>query len=184
MTRYDECPRRTTIPIQTTKSLNVTKTNTLHQFDTMNIVGVPSPVGKIPILFYMKEGKNRGRRGIIFSGDRDSVCYMFPEFEHAEWCEEPYALKWDKVEPFDNGVESGMRRNHGVLELIASVWRKWYNGQVMFRPEYKLQGCGRDFDGYPAGKLPERDLPLKEVTPKVRTKVKRKRRSCGCGKGE
>lgn len=177
------CDSRTPTPIQVAKSANVTKTNTLHQFDTSGIIGIPSPVGKVPIVFYIKEGEGHGRRGIIYYDDYDTVCWMYPESEHSEWCSQPYDIKYDKVEEFDNGVESGFKRNHGIFELWVSVCRRWYNGQVMYRPHLKIQGCGRDDDGYPTRSTVE---PLEE---KVRTRVERPRktkqinRNCGCRKG-
>lgn len=177
------CDTRQPIPIQVAKSAEVTKTNTLHQFDTAGIIGLPSPVGKVPIVFYVKKGIGRGQRGIIYYDDYDTVCWMYPESEHAEWCEQPYDIKYDAVVPFDNGVESGMRRNHGIFELWVSVLRRWYNGQIMYRPHLKIQGCGRDDDGYPTRPTVE---TLKE---KTRTKTEHPRktkqinRSCGCRKG-
>ena len=177
------CDSRTPIPIQVAKSANVTKTNTLHQFDTSGIIGIPSPVGKVPIVFYIKEGEGHGRRGIIYYDDYDTVCWMYPESEHSEWCCQPYDIKYDKVEEFDNGVESGFKRNHGIFELWVSVCRRWYNGHIMYRPHLKIQGCGRDDDGYPTRSTVE---PLEE---KVRTRVERPRktkqinRNCGCRKG-
>lgn len=177
------CDSRRPIPIQTTKSMDVTKTNTLHQFDTEGIIGVPSPVGKVPIVFYIKEGVGRGRRGILYYDDYDTVCWMFPENEHAEWMRQPYDLKYDAVEPFDNGVESGFKRNHGILELWVSILRKWYNGQVMFRPRYKIKPCAHDDDGYPTRSTAE------TLTEKTRTKTERipnknrtVNRNCGCRK--
>lgn len=178
-----ECDSRMPIPIQVAKSANVTKTNTLHQFDTAGIIGIPSPVGKLPIVFYIKESSVGGRRGIIYYDDYDSVCWMYPESEHADWCCQPYDIKYDAVEPFDNGVESGLRRNHGIFELWVSVWRKWYNGQIMYRPHLKIQGCGRDTDGYPSRST----AVILEEKPKLRTnrpiKTKQINRSCGCRKG-
>lgn len=162
------CDRRSSIMLQPTKSMNVTKTNTLHQFDASGIIGVPSPVGKVPIVFYMKEGEGHGRRGIVYYDDYDSVCFMYPENEHAGWCVQPYDMKYDAVVPFDNGVESGMRRNHGIFELWVSVFRRWYNGQVMYRPTHKIQMCGGDDDGYPTRSTEE---TLKE---KTRTKAERR----------
>lgn len=177
------CDSRTPIPIQVAKSANVTKTNTLHQFDASGIIGIPSPVGKVPIVFYIKEGEGHGRRGIIYYDDYDTVCWMYPESEHAAWCEQPYDIKYDAVEPFDDGVASGLRRNHGIFELWISVLRKWYNGQIMYRPHLKIQGCGRDDDGYPT-------RPSVEVLrEKTRTKIERPHktrtinRNCGCRKG-
>lgn len=177
------CDSRTPIPIQVTKSANVTKTNTLHQFDTSGIIGIPSPVGKVPIVFYIKEGEGHGRRGIIYYDDYDTVCWMYPESEHSEWCSQPYDIKYDKVEEFDNGVESGFKRNHGIFELWVSVCRRWYNGHIMYRPHLKIQGCGRDDDGYPTRST------VDTLEEKVRTRVERPRktkqinRSCGCRKG-
>ena len=82
---HKTCETYSPIPVEVSKSVNVTKTNTLHQFDTAGIVGVPSPVGKVPIMFYVKEAEGRGRRGILYYDDYDSVCFMFPEVEHSEW---------------------------------------------------------------------------------------------------
>lgn len=177
------CDTYSPIPVEVAKSANVTKTNTLHQFDTTGIIGVDSPVGKVPIVFYIKEGVGRGRRGIIYYDDYDSVCWMYPETEHAEWCRQPYDIKYDKVEPFDNGVESGFRRNHGILELWVSVCRKWYNGQVMYRPHLKIQGCGRRTGGYP-GKSTVTVVEEKRRPHFVQKPVKHKvNHSCGCRKG-
>lgn len=181
--RIHGCDSRTPIPVEVTKSAVVDRTNTLHQFDTAGIIGVPSPVGKVPIVFYVKEGEGHGRRGIIYYDDYDTVCFFYPESEHAEWCEHPYDIKYDKVEPFDNGVESGFRRNHGIFELWVSVLRRWYNGQIMYRPRLKIQGCGHDDDGYPTRSSA---VILSEKT-KTRTerprKTKQINRSCGCRKG-
>lgn len=179
--KYSECSSRTPIPVEVSKSVNVTKTNTLHQFDTASIVGIPSPVGKVPIVFYVRETATTGRRGIIYFDDLDSVCWMYPESEHAEWCEQPYDLKYDKVEAFDNGKGSGFRRNHGIFELWVNVLRRWYNGQIMYRPHLKIQGCGRDSDGYPT-KTTVETLEEKRKTRRVKLK-KTKRTSCGCQKG-
>lgn len=169
------------IPIETTKSARVTKTNTLHQFDVQDIVGLPSPVGKIPIVFYLKETCNSGRRGILYFGDRDTVCWMYPESEHAEWCKQPYDLTYDHLDEWHTDIERGYRRNWGILELWAYVWNKYYNGHVMYRPEKKIQGCGFRNDGYPSTSTVE------TITPKTRTKtiqtIKKRSRSCNCGKG-
>lgn len=183
-TAYPTCDTYSPIPLETDKTLNVDKTNTLHQFDTVNIVGVESPVGKVPIVFYVKEGNGRGRRGIIYDDDYDSVCFMYPETEHAEWCSQPYDLKYDGYDKFDNGVERGIRRNHGIFELWADVYREWYNGQVMYRPRLKIQGCSNDnSDGYPAKSVVNVVEEKKEVRRIQPTPVKKKRTGCGCGKG-
>ena len=149
------CDSYSPIPVEVTKTANVDKTNTLHQFDTAGIVGVQSPVGKVPIVFYVKEAEGRGRRGILYYDDYDTICWMYPESEHAEWCQQPYAMKYDALEPWDNGVESGLARNWGILDLWVSVYRKWYNGQVMYRPRLKIQGCGRRDGGYPGKSVVE-----------------------------
>ena len=178
----NECNDYEPIPIQVTKSLEVDRTNTLHQFDTAGIIGLPSPVGKVPIVFYIKESARGGRRGIIYYDDYDSVCFTYPEDEHSEWCEQPYDIKYDAVEPFDNGVESGMRRNHGILELWVSVLRKWYNGEIMYRPRLKIQGCGRREGGYPTKS--EAVILKEEPKRRVNTRIKKQRNhSCNCGKG-
>lgn len=177
------CGARSPIPIQVAKSVEVIKTNTLHQFDTAEVVGLPSPVGKIPFVFYVKEGIGRGRKGVLYYGDRDTVCWMYPESEHAEWCRQPYDIKYDAVESFDNGIESGFKRNHGVFELWVSVLRKWYNGQVIYRPKKKIQGCGRNDDGYPIQPTTE-TLKEKVRTRTVQTPKKNQtiNRSCNCRK--
>lgn len=179
------CEEYRPIVAEVTKTANVTKTNTLHQFDTAGIIGVDSPVGKVPIVFYVKEGCGRGRRGIIYYDDYDSVCWMYPESEHAEWCKQPYDIKYDKLEQWDNGVERGYHRNWGILELWVSVCRKWYNGQVMYRPHLKIQGCGRRDGGYPVNDTSDdyqSTLPKKQKrdTAPVKNKINR---SCGCRKG-
>lgn len=181
-TAYPVCTGRASIPLQVTKTMRVNKTNTLHQFDPADIIGIQTPVGKVPIVFYVKETSKGGRRGIVFGGDYDSVCFMFPENEHEDWCRQPYDMRYDAVEDFDNGVESGKRRNHGILELWVSVLRKWYNGQVLFRPELKLQGCGRDSDGYPTT---SEAITVEEKTrSRIKTKTSRGvNHSCGCRKG-
>lgn len=179
------CDSYSPIPIETAKSANVDKTNTLHQFDTVGVVGVQSPVGKVPIMFYVKEAEGRGRRGVLYYDDYDSVCFMYPESEHAEWCSQPYDMKYDALVPFDNGIESGLRRKHGIFQLWASVYREWYNGQVMYRPRLKIQGCGHDNDGYP-GKSTVEVVEEKTVkrSKQIATPVKRKiNHSCGCRKG-
>lgn len=178
------CDSYSPIPLETTKSVNVDKTNTLHQFDTVGVVGIPSPVGKVPILFYVKEAEGRGRRGVLYYDDYDSVCFMYPEVEHAEWCSQPYDMKYDALVPFDNGVERGLRRNHGIFELWASVYRKWYNGEVMYRPRLKIQGCGHEHDGYP-GKSRVDVVEEKVKKNRVQTAPVKKKtnHSCGCGKG-
>lgn len=173
-----------TIPLQTTLSIKADKTNTLHQFDSVGVVGVPSPVGKVPILFYIKDTCDSGHKGLLYYDDYDSVCYMFPEDTHAEWCRQPYDLKFDGLEAFDNGVESGLRRKHGILELWVENYRKWYNGRVMFQPRLKVQGCGRHLGGYPqtapnATAEEKKPAALKPVT----TKKVRTNHSCGCRKG-
>lgn len=183
-TAYPTCDSYSPIPIETAKSVDVEKTNTLHQFDTVGIVGVPSPVGKVPIMFYVKEAEGRGRRGVLYYDDYDSVCWMYPEVEHAEWCAQPYDMKYDALEPFDNGVERGLHRNHGIFELWANVYREWYNGQIMYRPHKKIQPCGHDFDGYP-GKSTIEVVEEKVKKPSSYTApAKRKiNHSCGCRKG-
>ena len=180
----DSCDSYSPIPVQVTKSLNVDRTNSLHQFDTAGIIGVPSPVGKVPIIFYIKETCRGGRRGIIYYDDYDSVCFMYPEQEHSEWCSQPYAIKYDDVEEFDNGVESGIRRNFGILDLWVSVCRKWYNGEIIYRPRLKVQGCGRRLGGYPTEKSSV--STVKEVQHKTETVIKKTNinRSCGCRKGD
>lgn len=182
-TAYPTCDSYSPIPIETAKSVNVEKTNTLHQFDTVGIVGLQSPVGKVPIMFYVKEAEGRGRRGIIYYDDYDSVCFMYPESQHAEWCAHPYDMKYDALVPFDNGVERGLRRNFGIFELWANVYRKWYNGQIMYRPHLKIQGCGHDFDGYP-GKSTVEVVEEKKRSPRViKAAPKKINHSCGCRKG-
>lgn len=180
-----ECESYEPIPIQVAKSLNVDRINSLHQFDTAGIIGVPSPVGKIPIVFYVKETPTSGRRGIIYYDDYDSVCFMYPEDEHSEWCRQPYDIKYDKVEPFDNGVESGYRRNFGILELWVSTLRKWYNGEIIYRPKLKLQGCGRREGGYPTKSktIVVEETKTRNTTPPVIKHTKNNLSSCGCKKG-
>ena len=171
------------IPIQVSKSVNVTKTNTLHQFDAVGIIGLRSPVGKVPIVFYLKETHTSGRRGILYYDDRDTVCWMYPEDKHAEWCKQPYRMKYDGLEHWDNGLESGLKRNHGIFELWVSVFRKWYNGHVMYRPKLKLQGCGRRAGGYPT----ESNIVTVEEKPAHKTitvpKKMNIKHGCNCRKG-
>ena len=178
------CEAYSSIPLEVTKSMEVDKTNTLHQFDTAGIVGVPSPVGKVPIVFYVKEGNGRGRRGIVYYDDYDSVCFMYPETEHAEWCEQPYDMKYDKLEEWETETEKGWHRNHGIFELWVSVWRHWYNGQIMYRPRLKIQNCGHESDGYP-GKSTPVVVEEKRISRYVAKPTKKKiNHSCGCRKGE
>lgn len=180
----ETCDTYSPIPLQTDKSVLVEKTNTLHQFDTEKVIGVQSPVGKIPLVFRIKDGPNRGRRGILYYGDRDTVCWMYPESEHAEWCKQPYDMKYDALEPFDNGVERGLHRNHGIFQLWVSVLRKWYNGQVMYRPSKRIQGCNHDDDGYPSKSTVEVvEEKVKKKTNRIVRPVKNKSRGCGCRKG-
>lgn len=179
------CETYSPIPVEVTKSVVVDKTNTLHQFDAAGIIGIPSPVGKVPLVFYIKEAEGRGRRGIIYYDDYDSICYMYPESEHAGWCEQPYDLKYDKLEAWDNGTERGWRRNHGIFEIWVSVWREWYNGQIMYRPKLKIQGCGHEDDGYP---MKSTVVTVEEKRPVHHVKQVNKRKinrggGCGCRKG-
>lgn len=170
-----------TIPIETTKSARVTKTNTLHQFDTTSVIGIDSPVGRIPIVFYTRESCNAGRRGLIFAGDRDTVCFMYPESEHAEWCRQPYDLIYDALEPWNNGVERGWHRNYGILELWTNVFNHYYNGHVMYRPEKIIQGCGYREDGYPSTSTV---ITVEEKNKKkIIVKPIKRRKHCNCGKG-
>lgn len=166
--------------IRTAKSINVNKTNTLHQFDTVGIVGLQSPVGKVPIVFYVKEAEGRGRRGIVYYDDYDTVCFMFPENKHEEWCKRPYNMKYDNVEPFDNGVESGYRRNHGIFQLWVSVLRKWYNGQVMYRPTKKIKGSVDN--NYPSITKTEEVTTVNPKVVKKTPQVTNINHSCGCRK--
>lgn len=180
-----ECDSYQPVPLEVTKSLNVDKTNTLHQFDTASIIGIESPVGKVPIVFYIKENSEGGRRGIIYFDDYDSVCWMYPESEHAQWCSQPYDIKYDALVPWSNEIEHGYERNWGILELWYTVLRHWYNGQVMYRPRLKIQGCGHDNDGYP-GKSTVNvvEEKRKSATPVRRRANKNKvNHSCGCRKG-
>lgn len=183
-TVYPACDTYSPIALEVTKTANVRKTNTLHQFDFTDIIGVPSPVGKVPIVFYVKEGPGRGRRGIVYFNDLDSVCWMYPESEHAEWCKQPYDMKYDKLEEHNNGVERWYDRNWGIFQLWVSVWRKWYNGQVMYKPYKKIQGCGHDFDGYP-GKATVEVVKEKTVkrAPRQTPRKQRTSHGCGCKKG-
>ena len=160
-------------------SLNVVKTNTLHQFDSAKIIGIQSPVGKIPIVFYVRHSCNSASKGIVYFGDRDSVCYMFPEDAHAEWCCQPYDMKYDGMESYDNGIESGMKRNHGIFELWVSVLRKWYNGRVLFRPTVQLRGCPAQYH-YPQTKK-ETTQPVR-VSHTTQPTQHKSRTGCGCNK--
>lgn len=182
---HEACDTYSPIPLQVDKTAKVLKTNTLHQFDFAQIVGVPSPVGKVPILFYVKEAEGRGRRGIVYQSDYlDTVCWLWPESEHAEWCKQPYDMKYDKLVPFDNGVERGLRRNHGIFELWVSVWRKWYNGQIMYKPYKKLKNCSHDFEGYPGKSTVEVVEETKTERRVVQAPRKKKvNHGCGCRKG-
>ena len=178
----ESCEDYSPIFLGAENSLVVDRTNTLHQFDTAGIVGVPSPVGKVPIVFYVKESERGGRRGILYYDDYDSVCFMYPEDEHSEWCVQPYDMKYDALVPFDNGVERGLEREHGILELWVTAFRKWYNGEIMYRPRLKIQGCGRREGGYPTKS--EAIVLKEEPKRRVNTRIKKQRsHSCNCGKG-
>lgn len=168
--------------LEVTKSMKVDKTNTLHQFDSAGIIGVPSPVGKIPLVFYIKETEGSGHRGIIYYDDRDTVCYMFPEHKHAEWCKQPYDIKYDKIELHDKGEYKEYYRNYGIFQLWVSTLRKWYNGQVLFRPRLKIQGCGGHYGGYP-GQVSEPEPTVKAKVKTAPINIKHSPKSCGCGKG-
>ena len=180
---YKTCETYAPIPVEVSKSVNVDKTNTLHQFDTAGIVGVQSPVGKVPIMFYVKEAEGRGRRGIVYYDDYDSVNFMYPESEHADWCEQPYDLKYDKLETWSNEIERGWHRNWGIFELWVSIWRHWYNGQVMYRPRLKIQPCNHDYDGYPARSKVETVEEKRPARRQVKVNNKKVNHSCGCRKG-
>lgn len=177
---------RRTIPLQVAKSVNVRRINTLHQFDDIGIVGLQSPVGKVPIVFYVKDSCTGGRRGILYYDDLDTVNFMYPEDEHAEWCSTPYDLKYDAVEDYDNGVERGKKRNHGIFELWVDVYRKWYNGRIAYKPNLRIQGCGGSDGGYPRvtkETKEEQHVSNATKTQKMQvTKVKKTTPSCGCGK--
>lgn len=176
------------IPLQPTLSIKADKTNTLHQFDTAGIVGLQSPVGKVPIVFYIKDTCDSAHKGIIYYDDYDTVCYMFPEDKHAKWCEQPYDLKYDALEKWDNGIERGYRRKHGIFELWRAVYREWYNGRVFFRPKLKVQGCGRHLGGYPTSSATTSTVvTVEEKVPKnnriIMNKKTKANHSCGCRKG-
>ena len=176
--RYEGCDLSCpAIKAEPDKSICVTKTNTLHQFDTANVIGVGSPVGKIPILFYVRTSCDSGYRGLAYYGERDTVCFMFPENAHADWCRQPYSLKYDAVEPWQTETERGFRRNFGILDLWVSVWRRWYNGRVMYRPCKKIQGCSDPCDGYPR----EKQTTVRQNC-YTNSKPTTEPKSCGCGR--
>lgn len=170
------------IVAQTTKTMNVTKTNTLHQFDTVGVVGAPSPVGKVPILFYVKDSPTHYHAGLLYYDDYDSVCFVYPESEHSEWCKQTYDMDYDKVEAWDNGVESGYRRNWGILELDVEHKRTWHNGQIMYRPNLKIKDCGHH-DGYPT-QPSNQTIPEKKIKRVIKQTERKTKRTphCGCGK--
>ena len=167
--------------LEVTKSINVDKTNTLHQFDASGIVGIQSPVGKVPIIFYMREGSDFGRRGIIYYDDYDSVCFMYPEEAHAEWCKQPYDMKYDKVVEWNNDVERGWHRKFGIFELWVTTFREWYNGRVMFRPRLKIQGCGKNYC-YPEKNEPDVLEPKSKNVKHTQPAKQKINHSCGCRK--
>lgn len=178
---YEKCEGDKPITLEVAKTLNVNKTNTLHQFDSAGIVGVQSPVGKVPIVFYVKETSRSGRRGILYYDDYDSVCFMFPEYEHADWCSQPYDMKYDKVETYHNDIETWFHRNHGIFELWASVWRQWYNGQVLYRPTKKIQNCVSR-EGYPTKNTPVETVKEKRKSVAPIRPARKVNHSCGCNK--
>lgn len=133
------------------KSIQVEKTNTLHQFDHLNIVGVDLTIGRVPILFYVKERPGGGRRGIIFGGDSyQDLCFMYPEVEHSKWCTTSYDLKYDKIEEkySPEKEETSWDRNHGIFQLDISNKRRWYNGTVWHRAKKLLYAQNNNYS-YP-----------------------------------
>lgn len=170
------------IPLQPTLSIRATKTNTLHQFDPVGVVGLPTPVGKVPFLFYVKDTCDSAHKGILYYDDRDTVCYFFPEDIHAEWCKQPVDMKFDTLEKWEGENEWGYKRKHGILELWIENYRKWYNGRVLFQPKLRVQGCGNHLGGYPTST----EVEILEEKPKTKIKpvrIKKTTLGCGCRKG-
>lgn len=176
---YPTCEDYTPITVEVSKSLNVDRTNTLHQFDTVGIVGLQSPVGKVPIVFYVKDTCTSAHKGILYYDDLDTVCWMFPEDYHAEWCRQPYMMKYDAIETYNTPVDTRFKRNYGFFDLWVSVWRKWYNGEIMYRPRLKIQGCGRRDGGYP--QTVKQEEPTKVFSPYQAPQTKNISH-CKCGK--
>lgn len=133
-------------------STRLKRDNSLRQFNYAQILGIPTPVGMVPVIYYLKYGECDdaartafGNRGVIFYGDSyDSMCFLYPQQFNKVDCAENFIYKYDGIECVTSDVIEGERwfeRNKGMGQITVPFIKRFYNGTVMYRAPYKLKKC-------------------------------------------
>lgn len=132
------------IPVQVGTSTNLHRTNSLKQFDYASILGVPNSVGMVPLIYQIKLSSCGGMRGVVFYGNSyDDLCFMYPQIEHEENCIRGFLYKFDGLECIYNEEidETRFKRHKGLGEILVENKRKYWNGTLIYKADYKLKAC-------------------------------------------
>lgn len=166
--------------------------NSLRQFNYSQILGVPTAVGMVPVVYRImlrpNKGCGGGYRGIVhYGGTYMGLCEILPEYRHDLHCKVRTMYKFNGLETYYNAEkdETRFHRKKGFEIIELPYDRTFYNGALYYRADYLVQNCSNDMCcyGYPV----DNDSDIETELPVVRkAKLKRKthhrsKRTTGCG---
>lgn len=177
-----------TISAQVGTSTKLHRTNSLKQFDYASILGVPNSVGMVPVMYQIKLSSCGGMRGVVFYGNSyDDLCFMYPQVQHEKDCAQGFLYKFDGIECIhDEDIdETRFKRHKGLGEILVPFKRKFWNGTLIYKADYKLKACNNMLccHGYPLDDDDDLTTPVERPNvrkEKVTTTAQPTARATGC----
>lgn len=181
------------IPAEVATSTGFHRENSLRQFNYSQILGVPTAVGMVPVVYRImlrpNKGCGGGYRGIVHYGNTyRGLCEMIPEYRHDIECKRRIMYKFNGLERYYNAEidETRFKRKKGFEIIELPFTRTYYNGALYYRADYDVQNCTGNSCcyGYPMDNDGDSETPVpveRYINPKRRTHhVGKRRTGCGC----
>lgn len=186
------------ISAEVATSTGLHRENSLRQFNYSQILGVPTAVGMVPVVYRIMLRPNRGcgggYRGIVHYGDTyTGLCTLLPEYRHDLKCSVKTIYKFDALERYydEKKDEKSFKRKKGYDIIELPYTRTFYNGALYYRADYLAMECSNSMCcyGYPIDNDGEAETV---IAPEASDRVKPKRKThhmsakrktgCGCGR--
>lgn len=195
------------IPAEVATSTGFHRENSLRQFNYSQILGVPTAVGMVPVVYRILLGPAHGYRGIAhYGGTFTGLCEILPEYRHDLDCTTKTVYKFDALEryykndvdnpdaetPVEGKDETSFKRKKGFEIIELPFHRTYYNGALYYRADYLASNCSNSMCcyRYPADNdgdsetfvAPEAHAKVYPKQQRISHKSGKKRTGCGCGR--
>ena len=168
-------------------STGMEKTNSLRQFNYVQVIGVPSAAGMIPVVYpvLLHSKCPGGVRAIVhYGGTFDGRCNWYKEDKEDVCCGTGFGYKYDGLEIKYNPEirETSFERHRGTALVSFPGKRTIWKGQAIWKAPYKIRGCDNKSCCFAYQDIVEEEAPVETSQPLRRAKKKTRTTSCGCGR--